>query len=69
MRAITPDELREADSTIIIPTEVWATLPRSVTDLLYGYIGIPVSNGKMTGYKFSNVPQYLIRELEAAYKK
>lgn len=68
MHQLTAAELTEADSTIIIPADTWDTLPWQVTDVLYGYIGTPVSNGKIDGYRFSHVPQYKVQELLAEWE-
>lgn len=68
MRQLTEAELREADSTVIIPAATWDALPRRVTDLLYGYIGRPGRVGDTPAYRFDNVPAYLQRQLLAEWE-
>jgi hypothetical protein len=71
MRQLTPAELAEPDSTVIIPVQTWDNLPKEVTDLLSGYIGqrVKPKGGTISCYKFDNVPGYLVRELEAVSKQ
>lgn len=66
MRQLTEAELKEPNSTLIIPARIWDALPREVTDVMYGYIGRLGRIGNTPAYRFDNVPQYKAREFEAA---
>lgn len=66
MRRITEAELTEPDSTLIIPARIWDVLPRTVTDVLYGYIGRRGRIGNTPAVRFDDVPGYKVREFEAA---
>lgn len=69
MRQLTTEELKETDSALIIPARIWDALPRTVTDVLYGYIGRLGRIGNTPAYRFDGVPGYVAREFEAACLK
>ncbi len=66
MKKLTNEEIKEPDMTLIIPPDVWVTLPDEVKDTLAHWVDRGDAVG--IGQHIYVLPAYRARELEAITK-
>ena len=66
MRKLTIAEIVEPDMTLIIPSDVWFTLPDEVKTTLTHWVDIGLAS--IVGYHIFVLPAYRARELETITK-